>query len=198
MQPPSPFALPVETLPLVVHPTEQGPAGLALCAALAVEGPGWRFEYTITGDIDALLIPGPADPDPTDGLWRHTCLEAFVQEGAGPGYREFNLSPSGQWAVYRFAAQRERAADDTPPATGPSIALERRPRSLTLSAWVPRALLPAQPGAIGLTAVIETAAGRVSHWALRHPRDDRPDFHHAAGWTHRPGQPSFPNATPTA
>jgi hypothetical protein len=85
-----------------------------------------------------------------------------------------------------------------PPTTGPSITLERTPGSLTLNAWVPRALLPVRPTAIGLTAVIETRNGDVSHWALHHPRADRPDFHHPAGWTHRPDLPSFPNATPSA
>ena len=69
---------------------------------------------------------------------------------------------------------------------------------MTLQAWLPQALLPSRPTAIGLTAVIETRGGQVSHWALHHPHDDCPDFHHAAGWTHRPARPPFPHATPTA
>lgn len=195
------FTRPADALSLLVHPTEQGPADLSVSASLAVAGPedrpGWLLRYRLEGDIGALAIPSPA-AGAADGLWRHTCLEAFVQEAGGPGYHEFNLSPSGQWAVYRFSGERERVPGDAPPAIGPSITTERSARSLVLQAWLPRALLPARPTAVGLTAVIETRDGQVSHWALHHPRGDRPDFHHHAGWTHRPALPPFPHATPTA
>ena len=201
MPSPSPFSLPADALSLVVHPTEQGPADLSVSASLAVagpaDGPGWLLLYRVDGDIDALSLPAPA-AGPADGLWRHTCLEAFVQDGDGPGYHEFNLSPSGQWAVYRFSGERQRVADDRPPVLGPSITVERLAHSMTLQAWLPQALLPSRPTAIGLTAVIETRGGQVSHWALHHPRAERPDFHHAAGRTHRPARPPFPHALPTA
>jgi hypothetical protein len=196
------FALTGSAMPLVVNPGEQAPAGLTVAVSLAdvISGPapGWHLRYTVTGDADALAIPAPASPGPADGLWRHTCLEAFVQDGDGPGYHEFNFAPSGQWAVYRFRAERERATADSPPTTGPSITLERSPGSFILNAWVPHSLLPVRPTAIGLSAVIETRNGEVSHWALHHPRADRPDFHHPAGWTHRLDLSSFPNATPSA
>lgn len=200
MPSPQPFCLPAAALPLVVHPTERGPAGLRVSAALSVagseDGPGWLLLYRVEGDIDTLSIPAPA-AGPADGLWRHTCLEAFVQDGDGPGYHEFNLSPSGQWAVYRFSGERQRASDDTPPKVGPSISVGCSAHSMALQAWVPRALLPAHPTTIGLTAVIETQGGQVSHWALHHPRTGRPDFHHSAGWTFRPALPPFSPATPS-
>jgi hypothetical protein len=197
--PPSPPAGP---LSLLVHPTERGPAALSLSVSLSAAtsdaGPGWLLEYRVLADISAIVLPEPAPAGPADGLWRHTCLEAFVQDGDGPGYHEFNLSPSGRWAVYRFCGERQRVADDLPPEAGPSITMERSPQSMRLQAWLPHALLPARPGAIGLSAVIETRDGQISHWALHHPRDDRPDFHHPAGWTLRPALPAFPHATPTA
>jgi hypothetical protein len=87
---------------------------------------------------------------------------------------------------------------DAPPITGPSISTERGAAALVLQAWLPRALLPAQPTALGLSAVIETLDGQISHWALHHPHADRPDFHHQAGWTHRPAVPPFPSAPPSA
>lgn len=200
--PPAPTdGLPTAALPLVIHPTEKAPAGLSISASLALagseDGPGWLLRYRIEGDIGPLVLPSAA-VGAADGLWRHTCLEAFVQDGDGPGYHEFNLSPSGQWAVYRFHAERQRAPNDTPPSAGPSITTERSARSLVLRAWLPRALLPAHPTATGLTAVIESHGGQVSHWALHHPRGDRPDFHHSAGWTHRPALPPFPPASPPA
>jgi hypothetical protein len=192
---------PAAPLRLRVHPSERGPAGLSVSASLAPvgsdDGPGWLLRYRLDGDIDALAIPSPA-AGAADGIWRHTCLEAFVQDGDGPGYHEFNFSPSGQWAVYRFSGERQRLPGDTLPAAGPAITTERAADSLVLQAWLPCALLPARPTAIGLTAVIETLDGQISHWALHHPRADRPDFHHSAGWTFHPTLPPLPPAPPSA
>lgn len=189
--------LPAATLPLRVHPSEQGPAGLRISVSLAPvdadEGPGWLLRYRLEGDIEALAIPSPA-VGAADGLWRHTCLEAFVQDGDGPGYHEFNLSPSGQWAVYRFSGERQRMPGDTTLPAGPTITTERSADSLVLQAWLPCTQLPARPTVIGLSAVIETLDGQISHWALHHPRADRPDFHHSAGWTFRPAPAIAPPA----
>ena len=190
------LAVPADLLALQVHPVAPGPVGLSVRAGVQavddVTGPGWWLHYVVKGPIGTLAIPVPKTPGPADGLWRHTCFEAFVEDGDGgdggdgPGYREFNFSPSGQWAVYRFAAERERCANDKPPATGPSIEIQATAEVLLLRAWIPRALLPAAPGRVGLTAVLETGNGPLSYWALRHPHADRPDFHHPAGRTLAP------------
>jgi hypothetical protein len=181
---------PADPLPLRAHPTEQAPIGWRLSVWLAaaddLHGGGWWLRYRLEGDLAALALPPPMPSAHTDGLWRHTCLEAFVQEGEGPAYREFNFSPSGQWAAYRFQGERLRAPDDAVPAQAPLLRSERSAQRMTLHAWIPPALLPARTGAVGLCAVTATRDGALSHWALYHPRADRPDFHHSAGWTHRP------------
>ena len=192
-----PLSHPTTLLPLRVHPAVPGPDGIRVCAdvqpANRAGAPGWWLHFRIDGPIDALSIPAPQVPVAVDGLWRHTCLEAFVQDGEGSGYREFNLSPSGQWAVYRFATERQRCAGDSAPAIGPDIIVERRPDALSVRAWIPRDLLPAVPGRVGLTAVLETTDGRLSYWALQHPHADRPDFHHPAGRAlPTPGNHTFP------
>ncbi len=53
---------------------------------------------------------------------------------------------------------------------------------MVLDAVLPAHGLPDTDGVIGLSAVIETADGQLSYWALAHPRA-QPDFHHRAGWT---------------
>lgn len=184
-----PALTPAPGLALHAHPVEQAPAGLSLRAGLSVidtgGGSGWLIDFALKPPA-GLKLPAPTSGGPADGLWRHTCLEAFVQDGAGPGYREFNFSPSGQWAVYRFDAERQRSPDDRPPPLGPTLAWDMAIDALRLRAWLPRTLLPDTPGAVGLSAVIETLDGQLSHWALHHPRADRPDFHHRAGWTAHP------------
>lgn len=145
----------------------------------------WILRYALDAEPAALRLPAvvPA-PGPADGLWRHTCLEAFVGAADTGDYREFNFSPSGQWAAYAFRAPRERAgAGHVQPA--PRMRWTRSKAALRLEAWLPWDALPpraARAHALGLCAVIEDRSGRLSYWALAHP-SARPDFHDRGGWT---------------
>lgn len=176
-------------LPLLAHPATPCAEGLQLRGVLAPDGDGWRLHYTLTGDLSALAIPVPQPPGPADGLWQHTCFEAFVGTTGSTAYRELNFSPSGQWAAYRFSAERVRdlAAEST--AHPPVVTCEHTASALTLQVWLPPALLPEPEHnaslMIGLNAVVEARDGRLSYWALHHPRAEQPDFHHSGGWTHR-------------
>lgn len=146
------------------------------------------LRFTVKGDPDRLALPALREPGRADDLWRHTCFEAFVARPGEPAYREFNFSPSGQWAAYRFRSERVRDAEaETACAPSrPVIECVSAPGQLLLQAWLPLQNLPAvppgQPLLWGLTAVLEHAAGRLSYWALHHP-GPRPDFHHSAGRT---------------
>ena len=187
-----PSSLPDQRHPLTCHPATPCPVPLQLGAALAVaggeSGPGLLLCYELRGDLADLRLPAAAEPGPADGLWQHTCFEAFVARPGEPAYLEFNFSPSGQWAAYRFRSERVRdpaAEADRAPAR-PLIACSSAPGLLLLQAWLPLQNLPAvqpgQPLLWGLTAVLEDVAGRLSYWALHHP-GPRPDFHHSAGRT---------------
>lgn len=125
-----------------------------------------------------LPLPGLQAADAfADGLWRHTCFEAFISQPHSPAYREFNFSPSGQWAAYEFAAYRER--DAAWQATqAPAIEFRLEAYGVSLQASVPQALLPAAIDELemGLSAVVEAADGALSYWALSHGAE-RPDFH---------------------
>lgn len=135
-----------------------------------------RLHYRIEHAPDSLLIPATTAPAFADGLWEHTCLEAFIAEQGSTAYREFNFSPSGQWATYAFRAYRERDATYTP-SISPSIQTQTSATYLELTAEIPATLLPAgKPLQLGLTAVIELTNGSRSYWALAHP-GTKPDFH---------------------
>ena len=169
-------------LSLQPHPATPCDAVDWLTAALSHDAAaGWKLRYTLNGDLARLRIPAPAArPAATDGLWRRTCFECFVASGHGTAYREFNFSPSGDWAAYAFRAERVRDAA-CEPLPAPRIACVHDARTLTLDAWLP-GLLPGGP--LGLAAVIEAQDGGLSYWALHHPAP-RPDFHHRGGWTAR-------------
>ncbi len=134
------------------------------------------LSYRLHGNPADIAIPDPVPPAAADGLWQHTCLEAFVAAAADEGYREFNFSPAGLWANYRFTACRERDPDFLPPAA-PRIVFQRCADGFRLDAWLAPELLPASGKlSIGLTAVIETRDGGRSYWALAHCAA-QPDFH---------------------
>jgi hypothetical protein len=169
---------------LRIHPAgDRGPV-IRIEVEVGRPRPGvLALAYELTGRLDGLRLPPPAPPGPVDGLWRRTCFEAFLGLGQGD-YLEFNLSPSGRWAAYRFSGYR---AEMTPLAGWPQpvIELVKGEDSLVLKARLDLSGLPgldpAAPWRLGLSAVIEDAQGRMGYWALAHPAG-KPDFHHPDGF----------------
>ncbi len=145
-----------------------------------VAGGRLRLHYTLAGRLTGLRIPPEAAADRRDELWKHTCFEAFIAPAEGSAYREFNFAPSRQWAAYDFSDYRVNRGEL--PAAAPSISVSRDAERLEVGAEFDLDFLPHTTGRLGLTAVIETQEGQLSYWALAHPAD-RPDFHHAAGFT---------------
>ncbi len=139
------------------------------------------LSFVLQGDLASLRIPAAQPSRRVDELWRHTCFEAFVMAGDGPGYREYNFAPSGEWAAYGFRDYRQanddpacKAADES----APLIRVHRSSLRLVLEAEVSlEPLPPYRPIRLGLSAVVEAADGHLSYWALRHP-PGKPDFHH--------------------
>lgn len=140
-----------------------------------------QLHFQVTGDIHRLRIPPEVShPARADGLWRHTCFEAFVSSPSHTDYQEFNFSPSGHWAHYRFTDERQRDAQHRS-TLAPRMRTTRQPASLSLNVCLP---LGGCEGRYlwGLSAVIELDDGSMSYWALHHPQP-QPDFHHRGGWT---------------
>ncbi|MEA3013214.1 MAG: hypothetical protein QOD42_1759 [Sphingomonadales bacterium] len=160
---------------LIPHPETPASAVRFVSAGVQRLPGGLDLQYVVEGDASLLVIPAPAKPYRTDELWRSTCFELFIREG-NQAYCEINLSPSGQWAAYRFQDYRGEAEDldlDEPPR----IWFSREPFGLLLTASITIGLRGNGP--VGLSAVIGEKDGTISYWALAHPPGD-PDFHHPA------------------
>jgi hypothetical protein len=170
-------------LELKRHPS--APCAFVRAAAVrAARSGGHRrlsFSYRVEGDLDELRLPDPCPSAAADGLWRHTCFEAFVQAGNARAYLELNFSPSTEWAIYAFDDYRS-GMQPRAPLRPPEIASRRAGDVFELEAAVDfEGLFTEWPPAAGLrlalSAVLEDRQGRLSYWALAHP-SERPDFHH--------------------
>ncbi|EIJ34360.1 DOMON-like domain-containing protein [Thiothrix nivea] len=194
---------------LTLHPHPATPCAAVHSLQVTVERTeegGLRLQYRLSGDLTQIRIPEPQTPVFADGLWEHTCFEAFIGVRGESGYHEFNFSPSGQWAAYTFSGYREIEGRKSSP--GPSFfkggELDRDSvgccgvesgfplckrgieGDLLLQVVIVTTDLPPNSGnnpfELGLTAVIETTSGEKSYWALQHPAA-RPDFHLRSGFT---------------
>lgn len=151
------------------HPASPPSPIETLTVAIEREGNLLWLRFVAEGPIDDVAWPEPAEGR-ADELWRTTCFEAFVE--TDDGYVEFNLSPSGRWASYRFDAPRQGMRDAVETPTAPEM-----DAASDVVALETRLTLPRGARRLGLSAVIEATDGTISYWALAHP-SDKPDFHH--------------------
>jgi hypothetical protein len=168
-------------LSLKLHPQSGCAAVSGIAATVTRPQPDTlALSYVVSGTIGEVRWPDEAAPARTDGLWQHTCFEAFIRPSPGAGYCEFNFAPSREWAAYQFDGYRAgmRAAEIGVPA----ISGEAAEKTYTLRAtlhWDRLSDLMRDNGwRLGLAAIIEETGGRKSYWALAHP-PGKPDFHHA-------------------
>jgi hypothetical protein len=176
-------------LTLLCHPATPAPVVRTIEAQAALQPDGnLRLAYRVWGDMARLLIPEAQPPERTDSLWEYTCFEAFVGVAGSTAYREFNFSPSGQWAAYAFSDYRQ-PGQSAMPISAPQIITRRFAGRLEIEATIPADALPAgRPLHVALSAVIDaadapqetplgdTVDGSHSYWALHHAAE-RPDFH---------------------
>ena len=142
-----------------------------------------QLEWSLTGNLEELAIPRRSASRRADGLWEHTCFEAFVAPASGGSYCELNFAPSTRWAAYAFDGYRQGMRPlelDVPP----SVKVVTAANELRVTAGIELGSLADAPWPwrIGLTAVVEDRAGGRAYYALLHPRD-KPDFHDAAAFT---------------
>lgn len=140
------------------------------------------LRYHVDGNVGKIRLPDNIDQsERMDGLWQNTCFELFLKKPGKEGYCEFNFSPSGNWAAYRFAGYRE-GMNQLAMAEGPKILLDFSDTHIGMEAslrlpdiWIQQELDAA------LSAVVEMQNGEKSLWALAHPAG-KPDFHHQDGF----------------
>lgn len=176
------------------HPGSAGRAARRIAVDV-----GWHaharelvLRYRLVADADRLLVPPDRGHVRAEGLWRHTCFEAFAQPEGEDRYLEFNFSPSGEWAAYGFEGRR-RGMRDLDLASPPRLECTRAAGSLDLDVTLRLDALPARTVRVGLSAVVEDRDGALAWWALRHAAGP-PDFHDPESFTLRLEAPGVASA----
>ena len=196
---------PPRTVELVCHPATPTPVVRRIDVGISMLPDGaLRLRYFLDGETDRIALPPRGAAKRAEGLWQHTCCEAFIARLDARAYCELNFSPSEEWAAFGFSAYREGMAPlslQREPAIAVSLSEDR----LALEAVVGPEILLALPGAsslrLALSVVVEETDGRLSYWAITHPAD-RPDFHHRDGFVlpleHPDVDGAFTSAEPEA
>lgn len=154
--------------------------------------------YTLCGDLNQILLPPPAaQPGRRQELWKATCFEFFLARKDQPSYWEFNLSPSGDWNVYRMDAYRRTGFREEGRISQLQLETQKEKDAFTLAIAVDLSPIvsTAENLEVSITAIVQTAGGTETYWALTHA-GPQADFHlrqsfilELAGQTHRLNRP---------
>jgi hypothetical protein len=171
---------------LYAHPDAAGESVWSISAQVQLTaGATLGCHYTLHADMSRVRLTGAGAGHRVDGLWKHTCFEAFVAVDGASGYFEFNFSPALDWAAYHFEYYRAGMTAAVL-ARAPGLQVRRSGGQLDLTATLHLAgtapLAHARVLRLALAAVVEEDDGRLSYWALQHAPGN-PDFHHPEGFT---------------
>jgi hypothetical protein len=172
---------------LLPHPDFPNAAVTAVTVSAEREEGSISLTYHVEGNLDQVLWPEvvvEGGSRRADGLWKHTCFEAFVQPFGVPAYIELNFSPSGRWAAYSFDRPREGMRDFVGLSFDGSedeflASMMTRGSSVGPKIWSFSTFSvfdEASDWRLGINAVIEAKDGTKSYWALAHAPGP-PDFH---------------------
>ena len=136
------------------------------------------IQFVVVGAINRLKIPPSSDaPQRITGLWEMTCFECFVGSLGQENYWEINLSPSGDWNVFRLDGYRENLREE-PMIKALLFGVERRSDRMSIDVTLDIQKLGLCRDTIELsaTSVLEEITGDISYWAVAHTGTTA-DFH---------------------
>jgi hypothetical protein len=157
-------------------------SGTGVTGSICRQADKLRARYRLAGNLSGIEIPGRKQrPGRVTGLWEGTCFELFLAIDALDQYWEINVSPSGDWNVFRFARYKEErrieSLEEEPLVDSLISTTRTRPDSLLLEfeLHLNGIVRGDQPLVIGVSAVIK-GLNTKTHWALTHC-DAKPNFH---------------------
>ncbi|MGD9163077.1 MAG: hypothetical protein PVG39_32025 [Desulfobacteraceae bacterium] len=87
---------------------KNAPEDCLIYVLLSKDETSLQVVFELSSQLNDLAIPEfvPSKIQRKNKLWEHTRFEIFLAQKGIPDYREFNLSPSGDWSVYSFTGYR--------------------------------------------------------------------------------------------
>ena len=173
-----------QSFSLIPFPAPNVPE-ITITGTIARQNGVLTLHYSLAGNIADIFLPSlSAHPGRKDGLWQTTCFELFLAVKDQPGYWEFNMSPSGDWNVYRMDAYRRIGFREETSIQRLPFEVRKTAGTFTLDLAVDltRILHIDQRLEVGVTAVIQTRDGSATYWALNHPASQA-DFHRRESFT---------------
>jgi hypothetical protein len=134
--------------------------------------------YQLVGALAEIAIASPsASPTRQHELWQETCFEFFLGTPNSPQYWEVNLSPAGDWNVYRFESYRAGMEEEMAFESLPfSVQTRSNAFMLDLKLNLDSIVSEETKLHMAISTVIQTQNGEISYWALTHPGLEA-DFH---------------------
>jgi hypothetical protein len=136
-----------------------------------------RFE--VGGNIEQIILPERSNSSTRKhDLWKETCFEFFLAVLDQPQYWEFNMSPSGDWNVYKMDAYRRVGFREEELIQQMQVKVQKEANGFVLHTNIDLTPLFQKEHVLeaGITAVIQSTDGTQSYWALTHP-GQQADFH---------------------
>jgi hypothetical protein len=142
------------------------------------------IQYAVSGMMEKIRLPH-LNPQPgrKTELWQTTCFEFFLAFPDQPQYWEFNISPSGDWNVYRMEAYRKISFQEEELISGLRLDIRRNVDCYRLEAVVDISpiLIARKHLLMGIACILQNIDGHETYWALVHP-SPQPDFHRREGF----------------
>ncbi|MCF4966355.1 DOMON-like domain-containing protein [Nostoc sp. CMAA1605] len=167
-----------QTFSLQPFPSAELSPDLKITGNISRENNQLAITYQLTGDLKQVVIPPLVDiPNRKNELWENTCFEFFLGMQNYSRYWEFNLSPAGDWNIYRFDDYRRGMQEEIAFNQLPFI-VQSQPDSLMLSLnFDLNQIIPsAQSLEVAITTVVKQIDNHVTYWALVH-KGAEADFH---------------------
>ncbi len=138
----------------------------------------FQIQFVLVGDVDRIKFSSVNPwPQRITGLWETTCFEFFFGVPQQKQYWEVNLSPSGDWNVFRLDRYRENLQEERAIETLRFEVKQEADRvTVALTVDLQPLGLVDQPIELSATSVIQMKTGAISYWAVNHAGPEA-DFH---------------------
>ncbi|MBD2439113.1 DOMON-like domain-containing protein [Nostoc sp. FACHB-110] len=162
---------------LQAFPGENLPPNVQIVGNITRNQQQLEITYKLLGDLSEIAIATPTNqPSRKHELWQDTCFEFFVGLKNATSYWEFNLSPAGDWNIYRFDHYRQGMQTETTFIELPFHVEKSASFTLNLQLDLAKIIPPDQKIDVAITSVIKQQNNQITYWALAH-KGTKPDFH---------------------